>query len=216
MKLADATVVTTAIPPRVRDGKLARAINSVGVQSLLPADHIVLVDNACEGPSALRNRALQMVRTTWTLFLDDDDEFLSHHVSTLMRHASADVDLVYPWFAVIGGTDPLGQGGRPFDADLLRRANYIPITYAVRTDLALAVGGFPLPRWYTPERLVFEDWGFLLALLDGGCRFAHVDEVTWLWHHHASNTSGRPWRGKPNWHPTRPEQTTDPFALESQ
>jgi len=78
--------------------------------------------------------------------LDDDDIWYTHHLATLVRHQQeTGADLVYPWFEVEGGEDPLKMMGKPFDPDELRRRNYIPIPYLVRTGLAQAVGGFQCP-----------------------------------------------------------------------
>jgi glycosyltransferase involved in cell wall biosynthesis len=186
------TVITPSIPPRRH--LLAVAVASVAEQTLLPDAHIVSIDHKAEGQVAIRNRAIEACDTEWIAFLDDDDRFLPNHLRALAMHQeTTGADLVYPWFNVEGGTDPLGAFGKPFDPEGLESANYIPVTHLCRTELAKDVGGFPLcPEEWHDEGCA--DWGFLLRLKHAGAKFAHLPEITWVWRHHAANTSGRPWR----------------------
>lgn len=185
------TVVTPTIPPRTL--QLSRAIASVAAQTHKPADHLISCDHRAEGQVAIRNRMLPSVTTEWIAFLDDDDEFMPHHLERLVVHAQATgADLVYPWFDVQGGADPLGAFGRPFDPVAIRHANYIPVTYLCRAELAQGAM-FPLcPEEWPDEGCA--DWGFLLRLLDAGARFSHLPEKTWIWHHWRGSTAGRPWK----------------------
>ena len=90
--------------------------------------------------------------------------------------------------------DPLGMFAKPFDLAELDVRNWIPITYLIRRDLAMEVGGFPeleSERWPMDN---CEDWGFLRDVRDAGGTFAHLPERTWAWHWNGRNTSGKPWR----------------------
>lgn len=189
---AGVTVVTPTIPPRYSE--LGRAIRSVAQQTRPPEAHLIACDHRAEGQVAIRNRVLPVIDTEWIAFLDDDDEFLPHHLEALVSCAvDSRADLVYPWFHVEGGVDPLGAFGKPFDPQSLREANYIPITHLCRTELAQEAL-FPLcPDEWHDEGCA--DWGFLLRLLDLGASFVHLPDRTWVWHHWSGNTSGRPWRG---------------------
>lgn len=187
------------IPPRA--DLLAQALVSVANQTRMPDAIHVAVDHHHEGAAATRNRALAAVTTDWVAFLDDDDLLEPHHLDRLM--ATADVtgaDLVYPWFTVDGGSDPLGMEGQPFDPDALRRANYIPVTYLVRTKVIRDVGGFPGPGWHEdlglslqPDVATCEDWAALLRMVDAGAHIVHLPERTWRWRHHGANTGGVAW-----------------------
>lgn len=69
------------------------------------------------------------------------------------------------------------------------------ITTLVRTELALAAGGFE--QFSDSGALIDgnrrgEDHEFTLRCRKAGGVFRHVPEVTWDWHHHSSNTSGLP------------------------
>jgi glycosyltransferase involved in cell wall biosynthesis len=197
------TAVIPSIPPRsVRspgpDGQppaLDRAVRSLLSQTR-PVDAVALsFDHRHEGAAVTRNRGLAMVRTEWTVFLDDDDVLLPDHVGALMEHAEATgADVVYPWFDVVNGFDPFPQyEGRPFSADALRDVqNFIPVTVLVRTGLARGVGGFePRNESAAPGASPCEEWGLWLKLLAIGARFEHLNRRTWEWHWHPGNTSGR-------------------------
>jgi hypothetical protein len=67
--------------------------------------------------------------------------------------------------------------------------NFIPVTYLMRTETARLAGGFP-EAFSTDWPHDHEDWGFLVRLLDVAARFRHLDQPTWLWHHHDDHTGG--------------------------
>lgn len=184
------TVVIPSIPPRAR--LLRRALGSVAGQTRPPDAVSIAYDLAREGAAATRNRALAGARTEWVAFLDDDDQILPRHLEVLTECAAdTGADVVYPWFEVVGGADPLGWFGREFDPVALARANYVPVTVLARAELVRAVGGFQ-PRPGQPADNPCEDWGCWLAMLAAGARFVHLPERTWRWHHHGANTAGRP------------------------
>jgi len=189
----DVTVVIPTIPTRAR--MLVRAVASVMAQSA-PAAAVVIATDADEvGAWETRNRGAAHVRTPWCAFLDDDDELLPHHLEHLLELADrTGAGLVWAWFDVIGGTDPIPHNrGRPYD---LEAPHTVPITYLVRTDILFRAmvdtGGFqPDPdgtgSFDVQDHPVFHR----MATLTGT---ACDDAITWLWHHHARNTSGLPGR----------------------
>lgn len=190
----DISVVTPSIPPRGE--LLARARASVIAQRLLPAKHLVEFDPDRTGSAATRNRALERVETEWTAFLDDDDEFLPHHLRVLRGWAEkSGADVLYSMCELVDGRgqvapvtpDWAGRPGHTFGPDLLRQRSYIPVTSLTRTSLAKHVGGFGY-RDGSPH----DDHCFYLRLLDAGAVFLHVPVLTWRWHVHGLNTSGRP------------------------
>lgn len=188
------TVVIPHIP--TRSYELTRAVASVEAQTRMPDNYVIAVDKKREGSAATRNRALYHVSTTWVAFLDDDDEFLPNHLEVLMETAlRAGASVIYTGCRVVDGqnmTIPLrdewGRFGTTFDPDLLQRKAYLPVTCLAHTGLAKqALFG---PPAHDPMSN-YDDWGFYLRLLGLGARFLHVPEVTWVWHHHGNNTSGR-------------------------
>ena len=195
------TVVIPTIPPRAH--LLQRAVTSVFRQTIPPRSTIIQADLDREGSAATRNRALAAVQTEWVAFLDDDDEFLPHHLERLTAEAqTTGADVVYPLPRVIG---PDGHeiprrhewgGGPHFDGLALERQSYINVSSLVRTDLARKVGGF---EFHHSSNGLNDDHGFYLRLHHAGAVFAHVHEPTFIWHHHGhgqpgapGNTSGQP------------------------
>ncbi len=142
----------------------------------------VALDVERQGAAATRNRAVAASTSEWLAFLDDDDEFEPWHIERLVEHQRVTgADLVYPWFTVVDGFDPLGWEGRQFDPETLRRYNYIPVTALVRRELVEAAGGFQ-DRTDGAAGATWEDWNMWLALLDLGATFSHLPERTWRWH----------------------------------
>lgn len=195
------TVVIPTIPPRVEDGRYARAVRSVARQTLQPEAIASAVDCQREGSAATRNRALAKATTTWVAFLDDDDELLPSHLDLLLDQALAtSADVVYPGCEVHrdGGfmahknhRPEWGRFGHSFDPDLLRRQSYLPVTSLVRAELAHQA------RFGAPGGSHYDDWGFYLDLLDLGAEFVHIPVRTWIWYHQdgpGGNTSGSPER----------------------
>lgn len=172
------TAVVPTIATRAHS-TLPRALASVEGQSHRCAT-VVEPDSTGEGPAATRNRALGRVTTDWVAFLDDDDELYPNHIRACLRHATlTGADLVYPGYDAVGD-DPVGVFGLPFDAGLLRRRNYIPVTVLARTELVRAVGGFVNHPDENGDPC--EDWGLWLALLDVGAKFSHLPQRTWRWY----------------------------------
>ena len=188
--IGDVTVVIPHIPSR--DEMLSRAVHSVKNQTVRPQAVIINVDEEQKGSGIMRDEAVQRVETTWTAFLDDDDELLPVHLAVLLNHArNDDVDVLYPGCRVFNEHNReiprMMEWGRyllPFDADLLRKQSYIPVTSMVRTELAKKAS------FTAPSGSVYDDWGFYLQLLEQGARFKHVPTITWFWHHHGKNTQG--------------------------
>jgi glycosyltransferase involved in cell wall biosynthesis len=176
----DVAVCIPTIPPRGH--LLRRAVGSVQQQTVEVREIQVALDVAREGAAATRNRAVAAATSKWLAFLDDDDEFLPHHVESLLRHqAETGADLVYPWFETVEGFDPLGWEGRQFVPESLRYANHIPVTVLVRRELVEAAGGFR-NRTDGLGGATWEDWHLWLALLDLGATFSHLPMRTWRWH----------------------------------
>lgn len=174
----DITVVIPTIPGR--EHLLDRAVASCQAQTL---DHEIFigVDYAGAGPAVTRNALIEDVTTEWTAFLDDDDELAPRHLEILHGIATQTMAcVVYPWMYTTEGGLPAAHNAdpalaRPFNEDLLRRVNYIPVTALVRTKCLKAVGGFP-------EDEDEEDHGLWLRLVEHRCVFRHTTARTWAYH----------------------------------
>lgn len=214
----DITVCIATIPPRAK--LLRRALASVAEQTLQPAAIIVEYDHEHTGAAATKNRAAAKATTPWIAFLDDDDQFLPHHLETLywshgaswLRAVAPDwhtrwaPDVVYSIPDVPQSPtrrDPNGRYGVPFDADELRRRSYIQTTSLIRREVFEQAGGFQLPDRTMPDGspCLYDDWGLWLAMLNLGARFLHVPQVTFVWNHWGRGEKGRP--GNTSGDPTR-------------
>ena len=190
--------VAVAIPTIPgREELLTRALASVHGQRRKADQIVVERDSLRTGAAQARNRALERVTTDVVAWLDDDDEFLPHHLITCMRVLEADpaVDLVYPVPRMIGGRDPTAvtyQGrlrlpwgirfGPEQEAHLRNQGSFIPMTHLVRTEAVRKAGGFPEGFVLPDGRYRGEDEAYLIRLLDTGAKFEHLDRKTWRWH----------------------------------
>lgn len=185
----DVTMVIPSIPPRSM--YLARAVHSAAAQVVRPAAYSIAVDLQKQGAGPTRTRALMAADTTWVAFLDDDDEVQAHHLGTLLAIAEAtQADVVWPWFQVVGGTDPFPEN-REVDWDPIAPHTF-PITTLVRTELAKETGGFT--ELHPSGEISGEDHPFFVKCSELGGKFEHTTEITWFWHHDSGNTSGLPSR----------------------
>lgn len=177
----------------IREKELMRALESVNAQTMPPEYTHIQRDDTNAGSAHTRNLALPQIDTEWVAFLDDDDEFLPHHLDELWRCAQATgADVVYPGCNVIGGTDPHDRFGQEFDPELLRQKSYIPVTSLVRMEMIKNLFREYGEAFHRPEGSNYDDWGFYLRLLDAGAKFVHHPVKTWVWHHWMGNTSGLP------------------------
>ncbi len=185
------SAVTVCIPTIPTRGEmLKRAVKSVYRQTL-PA-HLTLIemDTTRSGEAATRQRAVDKVETPLVAFLDDDDEFLPNHLELLVAEINrSGADLVYPWFQSTGRQFPLGRTPRPFDADELRRGNFIPVTVLARTESLRAAGGFTEPKTVDKP---YPDWDLWVRMLNNGAKFSSIPDATWIWHFGEHQTGGIP------------------------
>jgi hypothetical protein len=203
-------VVIPTIPGR--EALFERAMASVRAQTRFPDQVVVERDTTRTGAAQARSRAVARVETDVVAWLDDDDEFLPHHIRVCMRvlEMNPDVDLVYPVPVMAGGADPTavtfqGQLTYPWglrfgpeqEAHLRRQGSFIPMTHLVRTGLVREIGGFREGHRLEDGRYRGEDEDYLIRLLDAGAKFEHLDRRTWRWNAHpATSTAGRADRGR--------------------
>lgn len=204
MSRLSVAVVIATIPGREK--QLHEAVESVTAQHRLPDEIIVEADPERTGAATTRNRALAKVTADLVAWLDDDDLLLRNHVAALARvlEHEPDVDLVYPRPRMLGGADPTAvtvggiwtkPWGIPFGREqewhLRHRGSFIPITHMARTETVRRAGGFPEGRTLPGGRYSGEDEQMLIAMLDAGARFRHLDVETWVWRVWAGHTAGK-------------------------
>lgn len=192
------SVVITTYPER--SGMLARALASVSAQTLQPRAIIIANDTDSVGAAVNRDRGLASVTTPLVAFLDDDDEMEPHHLQQLHRTMQATrADLVYPWFTVIGGSDPFPHlFGKPYDAE-----TQTTVTFLAKTNMVKAAGGFSRdwdtsvgtdPGVDSRGNRAGEEYRLVRRMWNMGCHIEHHPARTWKWHHHMGNTMGLPAR----------------------
>lgn len=194
-------VVIATIPGRER--LLAEAVDSVLAQHRAPDQLVVEADPDRTGAAATRNRALGRVECDLVAWLDDDDLLHRNHLGALER-ALGDADLVYPRPRMMGGADPTavcvrGVWSKPWGLEwgpslewhLRHRGSFIPITHLARTETVRRAGGFPEGRVLPDGRYSGEDERYLIAMLDAGARFTHLNAVTWTWRVWDGHTAGK-------------------------
>lgn len=194
------SVIIPSIPPRAE--LLSRAISSATAQTEAPSAIIVASDIEKQGAPATRDRALSMVQTKFVAPLDDDDEMLPHHLTVLLEEIErTGADLVFPWFNVVGGSDPFPQWENvPWENGQSRQ---VPITWLARTDSVRHVGGFSYqwdpsqgtdPGTDADGNRAGEDFRLIQRMVSAGLKIVHLPQRTWLWHHDSGNTMGLPSR----------------------
>lgn len=202
----------------LRREALGRALLSVHAQTRQPDEIIVRVDTEGQGAAVTRNACWQAATSDYVAFLDDDDEFLPHHLQWCVSVAEkCQADLVYPWFELVGWAEatperpdplatmqdgqlvhPLGVLFGPEQEQHYREYAFIPITCVVRRSALERSGGFPVPGTEEWPMEDCEDWGGWLRLLDQGARFVHLGKRTWRCHLNDAafplgSTAGKPW-----------------------
>jgi glycosyltransferase involved in cell wall biosynthesis len=190
-------VVIPSIPSRSE--QLERALRSVFAQDR-PVDQLsIAFDTERSGSSATRNRAAVGATTEWIAFLDDDDEFDPHHISTCLNHAEkTGADLVFPWHRVLRYGEPIDDviPFRGIEDDRitseLENQNFIPVSVLVKTSAFRELGGFPEPNSEEWPHSFATDWGCWLRMARSGAKFSHINEVTWTWHHWGYGKPGEP------------------------
>jgi glycosyltransferase involved in cell wall biosynthesis len=178
-------VCVPTIPPRLNT-LLPLALASVYAQLRVVDAVSVAVDVHHDGAWKTRQRAVDATITDWVAFLDDDDVLKPQHVLRLLETAHATGgDFIFSYFDTTVTPDLLGNFGRPFDH---ANPHHTTMTVMVRAELAKMVRFTPrLPE----HEAGGEDWRFILGCVDAGAKMVHLPEQTWIWRHHAGNTSGR-------------------------
>lgn len=195
MSTSEITVVITSIG-RPRAALLQRAIASVQAQTLEPDSIVVSIDTPRHGAPFCRQRGFEQVNTPLVAWLDDDDELKPNFLERLRdTMVEQDVDLVYPWYDVINGSDPLPIEGRPWSS---YNMGLFPVTYLVKAECVRAAGGWA-PPGYEPEAPSHggEDWQLQCRMRDNGVQMWHLNERLWNWWHQTNNSSGLP--SRVNW-----------------
>jgi hypothetical protein len=171
------TLITSSLPDRSH--LLAEMQASVAAQTVLPAAHLIVVD---DGPVVSKLKRLEaMVDTEYWCQVDDDDLLYPNHVEVLSSNLDADV--VWTWCDVTGRAWNPNQGYEP---GVLQSRNYIPANYAGRAAKLREVGGN-----IETHGGDFHDWNLLRRLEANGATFKNVPIVTWQYRFGVSRNSSQ-------------------------
>ena len=182
MAPAEITVITATMPHRA--AMLKQAIESVAVQTLKPAEHLISVDIHRSGGHATKNRLITSATTEWIAILDDDDILKPNHLQALYdnRH---DADIIASYAE---GPGYSGWYNNPFNPESLKHGNTVGHNALIRRSLFDSVGMFGPEHGY--------DWVFWARALAAGARFRVIPSVTWTyriddnWEHESKDRSG--------------------------
>lgn len=162
------TVVTVSIPERHE--LLARACESVRAQTYGPVPHLIRIDEpgatlSTQHVAQQRNALLPAVLTPFMAVLDDDDTFeptyLERCAQAIAEHPDASVVYTY--------CHGHGHAEGPFDAERLKRENYIDGEAVIRVDDLHFIGGYP-------RNEIVEDWQVWKRFEELGLEFVCIPE----------------------------------------
>lgn len=195
MGLIPVSVCTPTIPPRGE--LLSRAVRSVQAQTMRPEEHIISVDHNRRGGPATLDSAVRGSTMEWVATLDDDDEWLPHHLETLwslVEDNSADLAFTHFAYSSCGDGGHLERWrGVPFDNNHPRQITNV---FLMRRSLWEEVGGFA--GGFDADSYVVDsennrigyDFHFVRKCAAAGAKFVNSPAVTWIYHVGHGSTLG--------------------------
>jgi glycosyltransferase involved in cell wall biosynthesis len=143
----------------------------------------ILIRSSNNGVIAARNELIALVNTDFLLFLDPDDVLNSEYVSKAFEILETDrsIEIIYPDVLVhdtLKENFTLWETG-PFDLDVLKTANTIPMSSIVSTRLMKQLGGFSTDFQNGPE-----DWDLWIRAAMSGAKATHLSSVGYTYNLH--------------------------------
>jgi hypothetical protein len=153
--------MVTIVIPTIGRASIEAAVNSV-YQQTVPAKLLVMYDGLRSGATITRNRAIPLIDTEWTGFLDDDDTLNKHYCEWLVKE-TADV--------VVFKMHRRGIGDIPKEPKLVYER--VGISYAIKSQV---FRDNPFPP---VQNGIIEDFGLLKILEDKGYSFSFPNKVAY-------------------------------------
>ncbi|MCI0479420.1 glycosyltransferase family 2 protein [Candidatus Uhrbacteria bacterium] len=180
--------IAVVIPCHQHAAELAKTLAGLSVQTLLPAEVVVVDDASTDGPEgvaasfrdrlpirslrfdvnrgapAARNAGAAATSSPYLLFLDADAELVPDALAAFRDALDAHPDAAFAYADFLWGTKRFR--GRPFDVEALRRRNYI------HTSSLLRRSAFP---GFDGTLRKFQDWDLWLTMAERGATGVWID-----------------------------------------
>jgi hypothetical protein len=165
-------------------------------QTVQPEAHIIHVDHGRRGGPAILDEAIASAKSEWVAILDDDDEFLPHHLETLWALIEQGADLAFSHFR-FGNLQTAGHlehfRGVPFENEKPRQITKVFLVAKSWWERVGGFsGGFDSLSYELDEQghRIGEDFVFVKKLAALNARILGTGEVTWIYHTDHENTLG--------------------------
>ncbi len=196
-------MISVIIPTYQHAGTIAECLDSVFEQTLPPGevivvndgstdgtekalgpylDRITLINQANQGPQAARNRGWKAATSDRIIFCDADVRMRPDMLERLSAALDANPEASYAYSAFRFGWKKFP--GVPFDADRLRRRNFIHTTCLVRA------ADFP---GFDPAVKRLQDWDVWLTMLEAGKTGVLVPDMLFTVAVHGASRIGSVW-----------------------
>ena len=159
--------ITVVIPRRAGEST-GVTLGSLARQTYCDFDIVTVCDEG-RGANWARNRGFQLARTELVLFSDSDIRWQPDATETLVSVLDRNPDAAYSY----GAYEMAGRiyCDREFDAQELRRRNYISTMSLVRGAAFRNAGGFD------PDLKRLQDWSLWLSMLECGYHGVYCGKV---------------------------------------
>lgn len=137
------------------------------------------IDQKNSGIIKTKNLALELVDTTWMMFLDADDILKPTYIEECIRSARLHrSDVVYTDMEMFGAVSTLHRTAK-YNKMLLRSVNFVHNSALMKTDLFKRSGGYKQKM-----SIGFEDWELYLTLSELTNRFFYINKPLFLYRRH--------------------------------
>ncbi len=140
----------------------------------------ILIRSTNNGVIAARNELIKLVTSDFLLFLDPDDVLDTEYVSKAFDLLELDrsIEIIYPDVLVHDTLEEnftLWETG-PFDLNVLKNVNTLPMSSIVSTRLIKQLGGFSTDFQNGPE-----DWDLWIRAAMSGVKATHLSSVGYIY-----------------------------------